>query len=159
MDVDSLRCARWVSALTLILAAVACAGTPPAEEAASAAVSYPPTSVCNPEAPPPLRAAYGSGPAFSPQLRLVDERAVTEAMQRAYPEDLRDAGTEGTASVWLLLDTQGRVVKTQVAATSGVPELDRAAEEAAASFHFQVAEREGCLPFWVAVPLTFSPGP
>jgi len=90
---------------------------------------------------------------------LQNRPAIERALQRAYPPLLRDAGVTGDVLVWVFLNEEGMVTKTQIKQTSGVPQLDEAALGVAAQMRFSPAlNRDVHVKVWVAVPIRFRMG-
>lgn len=90
-----------------------------------------------------------------PELQNRDE--VARSLGRAYPPELRAAGTGGTAMVWLQIDEAGVVRQTRVKTTSGHAALDAAAVEVAARMKFKPAQDKGRpVPVWIAMPVVFG---
>lgn len=111
--------------------------------------------------PPAPRARDDSAVPFTAPMtvrpRLLNEREVARALERGYPALLREAGIGGTTLVWFFLDEDGRVLRTQVNATSGYDALDRAALEVAAIMRFSPAmNRNDRVRVWVSVPIRFE---
>jgi protein TonB len=109
------------------------AETPPAS-----AVEYvaPPPPIEAPPAPP----SKPAGP-----VTLGTELAATcpERTPPAYPSFSRRLGEEGTVTLRVELDEQGRVAAANVATTSGYPALDEAALTAVRAWHCNPAQRDG----------------
>lgn len=92
----------------------------------------------------------------APQIR--NRADVERAMQRFYPPLLRDAGIGGTVLVWILIDEQGNVVRTQVQRSSGHDGLDDAAMRVGEVMEFTPAmNRDRRVRVWVALPIEFRP--
>ncbi|TMQ48375.1 MAG: energy transducer TonB [Candidatus Eisenbacteria bacterium] len=86
----------------------------------------------------------------------VDElpEAITK-VPRAYPDEARRAGIEGTVMVQCLVLEDGSVGDTWV--VKSVPELDEAAVACVRQWRFQPARSKGRpVAVWVAVPVRFS---
>ena len=91
----------------------------------------------------------------APSLRNNDE--VVRALMRNYPPLLRDAGIGGTVVVWLFVDAEGTVVKTQVHTGSGYAAFDEAALQVGEAMRFRPAQnRDVKVPVWVSLPITFE---
>ncbi len=89
--------------------------------------------------------------------RLLNEAEVKRELERAYPAFLRDAGIGGEVLVWLLLDENGRVVKTEVKSSSGHAALDEAALRVGELMRFSPARnRDRDVRVWVSVPFRFT---
>jgi periplasmic protein TonB len=101
----------------------------------------------------------GAGPIFTPMtvrptIRNMDE--VARALQRFYPPLLRDAGIGGTVVVWILIDEQGNVERTQVQRSSGQAALDDAALRVGEVIDFSPAmNRDRPARVWVQWPIAF----
>jgi len=114
--------------------------------------------------PPPLRETtahdLASAPTFTPYTvrpEVKNRREVEEALAMKYPVLLRDAGIGGTAMVWIFIDEEGKVVRTQVQTSSGFPALDEAALKVADIIQFTPAlNRDKRVPVWIALPITFN---
>jgi protein TonB len=92
----------------------------------------------------------------APQLLNVEE--VRDALVRAYPTDLREAGIGGVTTTWFFLDAEGVVQNTLVAQSSGNEQLDQAALSVSGVYRFSPAmNRENRVPVWIALPITFEP--
>ena len=90
---------------------------------------------------------------------LQNRPAIERALQRAYPSLLRDAGVTGDVLVWVFLNEEGVVTKTQIKQSSGVPQLDEAALAVAAQMRFSPAlNRDVRVKVWVSVPIRFRMG-
>jgi len=73
-----------------------------------------------------------------------------------YPSAAKNTGKEGTVIVQLLLDTDGSVIQTRVARSSGNPDLDKAAAEGAKKFKFKPAKRRATpVRVWCSMPIVF----
>jgi TonB family protein len=72
-----------------------------------------------------------------------------------YPEAARAAGIQGRVWVLAFVDTDGRVIRTQL--KSGIPVLNAAALGCAKRWSFKPVTRQGVpCRYWVLVPLTFT---
>jgi TonB family protein len=93
-----------------------------------------------------------------PELRNAEE--VVRALVRTYPPLLRDAGIGGTAVVWFYVGDDGRVLRTQLAMSSGQRALDEAAISVASVMSFSPA-RLGAerVATWVELPISFGGAP
>lgn len=106
----------------------------------------PPVPVDAHPVPPPAVAEVPAAPADggAPAVaELVWKPAVkTEAAPPAYPEAAREAGLTGTVVAEATIDAAGAVTATRI--VRGVaPELDQAARDALAGWHFEPATRGG----------------
>lgn len=110
--------------------------------------------------PPPKTASPDERPAFipytvAPKLRNKDETLAL--LQRLYPMPLRSAGIGGTVVLWIYIDTEGAVTRTQVATSSGYAALDEAAQEVAKGMRFSPAmNRDRVTAVWLSQPITFE---
>lgn len=66
---------------------------------------------------------------IKPPRKLVDVRPV-------YPQDMRDAGIDGTVSLSALIDAEGKVASVRVTGSPAHPELAKAAVEAVKQWQF-----------------------
>lgn len=74
-----------------------------------------------------------------------------------YPEAARRQTQEGKVRVRVLIGEDGTVRQTRLAASSGYPELDRAALETLPRWRFSPARRDGkAIDAWVVVPVVFA---
>jgi protein TonB len=102
-------------------------------------------------APGPVRLDAGSGPLSDPSLESFALGATLppgpDARYRNappdYPSDARRRGEEGVVRLALRIAVDGTVTSAEVASSSGIPALDRAALEAARRWRFQPATRAG----------------
>jgi TonB family protein len=82
---------------------------------------------------------------------------VARALEENYPPLMRDAGIGGTAEVWLFIDEEGVVRRTQIAEGSGHQALDDAAIRVATTLAFTPAlNRDKRVPVWISLPITFA---
>lgn len=112
---------------------------------------------------PPTRAITdtGSGPAWTPfevapVLRNREEFA--RALQRRYPEMLRNAGIGGTVNLAMQLDERGVVEHVEVHASSGYAQLDEVAVQLVREIaRFSPAlNRDIPIAVWISLPVTFA---
>lgn len=112
--------------------------------------------------PPPEAGAAGEEdrPTFIPRdvdPRLQNPGEVQEMLERHYPPPLRDAGIGGRVVLWVYVDEEGRVTRTQVQASSGYRAFDRAAVKVARQMEFRPAiNRDRPIAVWVAQPVRFE---
>ena len=97
----------------------------------------------------------------APRLQNADE--VRQVLEREYPPLLKESGIGGEVIVWLYIDENGRVAKSQIraepAGTSGYEALDAAALAVADAMDFTPAKnRDRATPVWVQIPITFTVG-
>lgn len=99
-------------------------------------------------------------PSFTPYTdppRLLNVDEVREALIRAYPARLRDAGIGGRVNVWFYIDDTGTVRRRLLDQGSGNEQLDQAAMSVAEVFRFSAAlNREQPVAVWVSLPITFQ---
>lgn len=98
--------------------------------------------------------------AFTPDMvrpSLRNQGEVEQALKRYYPPLLRDAGIGGVVNVLFWIDETGRVVKYQVAQSSGYPALDEAATQVADVMRFSPAlNRDQPVRVVVQIPIRFQ---
>lgn len=99
-------------------------------------------------------------PTFTPYTvkpSIKNRSEVAQALQKEYPQLLRDAGIGGTVLVWFFIDTHGKVENTQIKQSSGHEALDNAALKVADVFQFTPAlNRDKKVPVWIALPIIFQ---
>ena len=99
-------------------------------------------------------------PTFTPftvRPEIKNRFEIEQTLEREYPPLLREAGIGGSVQVWFFLDESGKVVKTQVAQTSGHLALDQAALSVANIARFTPAlNRDKRVPVWISLPITFA---
>jgi TonB family protein len=110
--------------------------------------------------PPPSGGSAADRPSFIPYdtpPSLRNRAAVTALLQRYYPRNLKDAGIGGRVELWLYIDEQGRVEKSEVRTSSGNALLDDAAKQVAAEMQFTPAKnRDKVTAVWVQQWVTFE---
>lgn len=90
-----------------------------------------------------------------PGLRNLDE--VRAATLREYPDALRDHGIGGVVVLRLWIDEQGRVVRSEVARSSGFDRLDAAALRVVPAMRFRPAiYRDRSVAVVAELPLAFE---
>ncbi len=185
-ETPRFRSVRSAAAAVVVggLLAVACDAptpsdaTPETADATAEQVASPPASAEGAEDPDtfpedgPLPRADGQHPsdpntALDPDERPVfvprdvDPRAVNDdeirrLLRERYPLLLKEAGVDGTVSLWLYVDRTGEVAKVQVQASSGYTSMDRAAVEVARRMVFEPARNDGRpLAVWISRDVTF----
>lgn len=112
--------------------------------------------------PPPSSRAdddLAAAPRFTPftvRPEILNRDEVQRVLEREYPPLLRDAGIGGQVVVWFFIDEEGRVIKYQVAQSSGHKALDEAAIRVAPVYRFSPAlNRDKKVKVWVQIPITF----
>jgi TonB family protein len=96
---------------------------------------------------------------FTVAPSLLNMEEVQQALIRAYPVEVREAGIGGRVTVWFYIDAVGRVQTTLINMTSGTDALDQAALAVAEVFRFSPAmNREERVAVWISLPITFQLG-
>ena len=91
---------------------------------------------------------------------LLDTDGVQEMVRWFYPDRLEHSGVGGVVRLILWVEEDGTVAERQVAASSGIPELDSAALSASEHFRFQPARRRGePVGTWVEFDVNFRATP
>ena len=94
--------------------------------------------------------------AFSRPPVLINVSVIRKFLDKHFPRDLRRQGGDVRSIVWLLIDTNGHVLKALVRETSGRPEADSVALAASHRMQFEPAEQAGArVPVWVHQPIRF----
>ena len=117
----------------------------------------------------PVSALPGSGtvtgagdePAFVPmEVRPVlrNGGALGTALQRRYPTMLKDAGIEGTSTLWVRIDEAGDVIDSRVFESSGYEQFDQVALEVMTqTADFSPAQnRDQPVAVWIQIPVVFQ---
>lgn len=111
--------------------------------------------------PPAVNSSAGDRPSFIPRdvdPKLQNESRLRELLKQKYPPALAEAGIGGTVVLWVFVDTEGEVVKSEVRQSSGYDKLDAAALDIAEEMAFEPARnRDKPVGVWVAHRITFSP--
>ena len=82
--------------------------------------------------------------------RLLNGDEVGVALRAEYPQRLRRSGVEGRVLLWLYVETDGSVTRSQVMTSSGSAELDEAAVRVARGMRFAPARnRDRETAVWV----------
>jgi TonB family protein len=90
--------------------------------------------------------------------RVADPAELQALLEEHYPRHLQDARVGGKVRVRLWVDPNGSPSLVQVRASSGVPDLDQAARDAASSLSFEPARWLGYpVGTWVEFDLGFDP--
>jgi len=91
-----------------------------------------------------------------PFYKLEVKPSIVDVPVPVYPEAVRNAGIEGSATVELLLDLDGSVMDARVLASSGNQMLDAAAIEAALRARFTPAmQQHKPVRVWISFPYRF----
>ena len=115
--------------------------------------------------PPPTLAEttpvdIAAAPTFTPYTvrpGVKNRQEVQSALKREYPSLLRQAGIGGEVLVWIFIDQEGQVVRTQVHQSSGHESLDQAALKVADIIQFTPAlNRDKRVPVWISLPIVFA---
>jgi protein TonB len=108
---------------------------------------------------PPATGNPTERPTFIPYdvpPRLENAGEIQRLLERGYPSQLREAGIQGTVILWIFVDEQGAVKKTEVKESSGYEAMDEAALDTAEKMRFTPAmNRDKATPVWLAQPITF----
>jgi TonB family protein len=109
---------------------------------------------------PPVGESPSDRPSFIPfdtPPRLRNAEQVERFLLRFYPRNLKDAGIGGRVELWLYVNAQGLVEKSQVESSSGNAALDEAARRVASEMRFAPAKnRDKVVAVWVHQPITFK---
>lgn len=90
-----------------------------------------------------------------PEIR--NRAEVVRALEREYPNILRDAGIGGDVVVWFFISETGQVLDQRVANSSGHSQLDEAALKVAQVYRFTPAlNRDQTVKVWVQFRITFQ---
>ncbi|MEJ2217904.1 MAG: TonB family protein [Gemmatimonadota bacterium] len=114
--------------------------------------------------PPPANTTQAADLAAAPHFTpyevapdLINRSEVAQALLKYYPPLLLQSGIGGRVKLWFYIDTEGRVLRTQVVESSGYPQLDAAAQQVAAMMRFSPAlNRDQKIPVWVQLPVVFE---
>lgn len=108
---------------------------------------------------PPVAGNATDRPTFIPYdvpPKLENPREIQRLLEQLYPSQLRDAGVDGTVILWIFVDEQGVVQKTEVKESSGYEVMDEAALSTAEKMRFAPAmNRDKPTPVWLSQPITF----
>jgi TonB family protein len=114
-----------------------------------------PTSQGGPPPGPTPVDRYEGPEATFPEL--LDRPGTEVLIRRYYPVELQQEGIGGTVGLRLWVASSGRVEVAELASSSGVPALDRAALDVAPSFGFEPARRRGrTVGTWVEFDVRFE---
>jgi TonB family protein len=110
--------------------------------------------------PPPSGGSPADRPSFIPYdtpPAMRNRGEVMQLLQRLYPRNLKDAGIGGRVELWLYVNEQGRVERSEVKTSAGNPLLDEAAQQVAADMQFTPAKnRDKVTAVWVSQWVTFE---
>ncbi|HET9440073.1 MAG TPA: TonB family protein [Longimicrobiales bacterium] len=100
-----------------------------------------------------------STPAFTPHTvkpELKNRADVQRVLADAYPAILRERNVGGMVRLWVLIDTAGKVIRSELNQSSGNPMLDRAAVRVADAMQFTPAlNRDRKVSVWIQLPVNF----
>ena len=104
--------------------------------------------------------ARGDRPSFIAYDRppvLQNAGEVSDALMKAYTQDLKEAGIGGRVEMWLYLDASGVVRNSELKTPSGHDALDAAAADVVATMRFEPAmNRDEPTDVWVSQWVTFE---
>ncbi|MDH3733554.1 MAG: energy transducer TonB [Gemmatimonadota bacterium] len=110
--------------------------------------------------PPPSGGSPADRPSFIPYdtpPAMRNRSQVMQLLQRYYPRNLKDAGIGGRVELWLYVNEQGRVERSEVKTSAGNALLDDAAQRVAADMEFSPAKnRDKTTAVWVSQWVTFE---
>lgn len=110
--------------------------------------------------PPPSGGSPADRPSFIPYdtpPTMRNRGEVQALLQRYYPRNLKDAGIGGRVELWLYVNEQGAVEKSEVKTSSGNGLLDEAAKRVASEMQFTPAKnRDKVTAVWVSQWVTFE---
>jgi len=110
--------------------------------------------------PPPSGGSPADRPSFIPYdtpPSMRNRGEIQALLQRYYPRNLKDAGIGGRVELWLYVDEQGAVEKSEVKTSSGNGLLDEAAQRVASEMQFTPAKnRDKVTAVWVSQWVTFE---
>ena len=112
-------------------------------------------------APPPAPAARPEDrPTFIPYdvpPKLLNPDEIRKKLSTNYPSSLREAKVEGRVILWIFIDAEGNVLKSQVQVTSGYAKMDQVALDVANAMRFAPAKnRDKTTPVWVQQAIDFE---
>jgi TonB family protein len=91
------------------------------------------------------------------QPSVANPDTLRSALERAYPNLLREAGIGGTVRLLVRIDTHGRVLEAKIERSSGYRALDDAALKVSGILRFHPAlNRDTPVSVWVRIPVTFQ---
>lgn len=90
------------------------------------------------------------------KAEVSNKARVGRALVASYPLHLRNRRLGGEATILMLIDTAGKVTRTQLLKQSGYPELDEGAQYVARVTEFHPATFEGCrVASVLALPIVY----
>ena len=99
-------------------------------------------------------------PTFAPRTvepHLKNRAVVQRALVENYPPMLRERGVSGTVSLWVLVDSTGKVQRSEIHQSSGNVVLDRAAARVVDVMQFTPAmNRDRHVSVWIQLPIQFK---
>ncbi|MYH51424.1 MAG: energy transducer TonB [Gemmatimonadetes bacterium] len=101
---------------------------------------------------------FVSGELATTPPRVINRDALLRTVHDEYmASGLHEAGVVGTVGLRFFLDTEGRIVKLEIAETSGHRALDRVARRIGRQYRFTPAIRDGePIAVWVTLSITFT---
>jgi TonB family protein len=88
---------------------------------------------------------------------LLNSDEVARTLDLEYTAELAAAGAGAAPVMWLHIGADGTTLRTQLAESSGVEELDRAAASVASVMRFSPAyNRERPVAVWIQMPIRFE---
>jgi len=98
---------------------------------------------------------FGTGPAIADSPPRIDHAYPT--LQPAYPDSAQLSGEQGDVLVGVHVSSSGRPRRLRIDKSSGFPDLDNAAAEAVAQWHFVPAVENGdTTSAWTSVRIHFE---
>ncbi|MFQ5678345.1 MAG: energy transducer TonB [Gemmatimonadota bacterium] len=93
---------------------------------------------------------------FDTPPRLKNREEIARLLKQRYPRNLKKNRASGTVLLWIYINQDGRVEKSQVRKRSFHPEFDVAALKIAARMRFVPAKAAGKpIAVWVQMPMNF----
>jgi TonB family protein len=88
---------------------------------------------------------------------ILNRNEIAREIVRAYPPELRDRGVEVSSAYFILIDTVGVPIQTQLIRSTGHHGLDQSAAGLVRRFRFAPALVNGCrVPAATIIPLAWS---
>jgi protein TonB len=89
---------------------------------------------------------------------LLNRDEIGKAVRDLYPRMLRRIGASGAVLLWILIDEEGRVLKSAINRSSGREAFDQAALGIPELMRFKPAlNNDEPVPVWVVIPIEFRP--